>query len=302
MSLRNQPYLPLYVQDFLTDEKLNECSPESTGVYIRLMCIMHKSEQYGKILLKQKDKQTDDQISNFALKLVKHMPFTLLKIESGIRELIEEGVLRLDGDFLIQKRMVKDAEISEKRALSGKKGGDKTTKKYSKSGSDFAQAKSEANTENEIEDENTNRDLIVFEEEVKEEKQNITPSEALPEIPYEEIVKSYNSICKSLPKVQAISRGRKAKIKTRWYELGSIEEFGKIFLKTESTPFLKGDSKDGWKADFDWLIENDTNYNKVLEGKYDKSTSNAKNIQFHGKNSYGEIDLNESRKTQNIPL
>ena len=43
MALRDQPYLPLYVQDFLTDEKLAECSAMATGVYIRLMCIMHKS-------------------------------------------------------------------------------------------------------------------------------------------------------------------------------------------------------------------------------------------------------------------
>ncbi len=54
MALRNQPYFPLYVQDFLTDEKLAECSAESTGVYIRLMCILHKSEEYGCILLKTK--------------------------------------------------------------------------------------------------------------------------------------------------------------------------------------------------------------------------------------------------------
>ena len=34
------------------------------------------------------------------------------------------------------------------------------------------------------------------------------------------------------------------------------------------TPFLKGVNKRGWKVDFDWLIANDTNYVKVLEGKY----------------------------------
>ena len=35
MALRNQPYIPLYVQDFLTDEKLNQCSPASQGIYIK---------------------------------------------------------------------------------------------------------------------------------------------------------------------------------------------------------------------------------------------------------------------------
>ncbi len=54
MALRNQPYLPLFVQDYLTDEKLNECSAQSQGVYIKIMCLMHKSETYGKNFAKAK--------------------------------------------------------------------------------------------------------------------------------------------------------------------------------------------------------------------------------------------------------
>jgi len=55
MALRDQPYLPLYVQDIMTDEKLNECSAASHGIYIKgIMCLMHKSETYGKIMLKHK--------------------------------------------------------------------------------------------------------------------------------------------------------------------------------------------------------------------------------------------------------
>ena len=86
MSRREQPYLPLYVMDFLTDEKLVECSAESTGVYIRLMCLMHKSEQYGAILLKQKDKQTGKQIYDFACKLMRQMPYDIETIERSLTE------------------------------------------------------------------------------------------------------------------------------------------------------------------------------------------------------------------------
>ena len=179
MARRDQPYIPLYVQDFLTDEKLIECSAESTGVYIRLMCIMHKSQEYGTILLKQKDKQTpkqnteqnaeqrEEQIRNFAQKIAKQMPYDLPTIERGLTELLEEGVLTMDGDTLYQKRMVKDGETSDKRSISGKKGGKKSAGRKkasndseapdSKFASNFAQAKSEANTqansENEIENE-----------------------------------------------------------------------------------------------------------------------------------------------------
>lgn len=151
MALRDQPYLPLYIQDFLTDEKLIECSALATGVYIRLMCLMHKSEEYGTILLKQKDKQTDKQIKNFALKIAKQLPYTIEIIIEGLTELINEKVLIIEGDFLKQKRMVKDNSISVKRATSGTSGGKKTQEKNKTFASKFAKAKNKANTENEIE-------------------------------------------------------------------------------------------------------------------------------------------------------
>ena len=184
MALRNQPYFPLYVQDFMTDEKLNECSAKANGIYIRLMCIMHKSEEYGTILLKQKYKQNESktenlleqkskQISEFASQLSKNMPFALQEIIEGLTELVEEKVVQIDGDKLIQKRMQKDGIISDKRSSAGSKGGKKSTEKRQNENfaSDFAQANSQAKSkqiheneieiesENEIEIENINSDI-----------------------------------------------------------------------------------------------------------------------------------------------
>lgn len=164
MALRNQPYLPLYVDDFLTDEKLNECSPEAHGIYIKLMCVMHKSQTYGKILLKQKDKQSTKQIINFAMKLDRYLPFTSVEIEAGLSELIAEEVIYIEGDYLCQKRMIKDNKISELRAKAGSKGGNKKNLKDKSFATDFAIAKHQANhvigndngngTVDEFEDEN----------------------------------------------------------------------------------------------------------------------------------------------------
>jgi len=126
MALRNQPYIPLYVQDLLTDEKLNECSASSTGVYIKIMCVMHKSEEYGKILLKQKDKQSKSNVENFARKLNRNISFTAGIIQNALEELVKENVLYIDGDYLCQKRMIRDNDISLKRAEAGQKGGKKT--------------------------------------------------------------------------------------------------------------------------------------------------------------------------------
>lgn len=123
MALRNQPYFPLYVQDYLTDEKLNSCNAASQGVYIKVLCILHKQDEYGCILLKQKDKQKDKQILNFAWKLASLITFDYDTIKNALVELIDEGVLIIEEDKLYQKRMVKDGNISLIRSKVGKAGG-----------------------------------------------------------------------------------------------------------------------------------------------------------------------------------
>ena len=122
MALRDQPYLPLYIKDFLSDEKLREASAESVGVYIMIMCVMHKSDEYGVILLSQKDKQKETTCLNFADKLARHLPFKIEVINKSIEELVSLSILKIEGDKLMQLRMVKDNSISIKRSASGKLG------------------------------------------------------------------------------------------------------------------------------------------------------------------------------------
>ncbi len=156
--LRDLPYLPLYTKDFSTDEKLAECSAAANGIMIRLMCLLHKSDDYGTLLLKQKHKQSADQVTNFALQIAKHMPFDFTVIQSGLNELLNEKVIYIEGDKLYQKRMVKDNEISEKRAETGRKGGLKTQEKQSDSNKEFAKANDEAKHDIDI---NNEIDIII---------------------------------------------------------------------------------------------------------------------------------------------
>lgn len=158
MALRDQPYIPLYVQDFLTDEKLMECSASATGIYIRIMCVMHKSDEYGTILLKQKDKQSSKQVENFALKFAKYLPYNIEEIILGLTELINEDVLQINEDKLSQKRMVKDNAISIVRAKAGKKGG--LQSQFAKAN---LQAKDKANLQANSEDEYVIENEIDFE-------------------------------------------------------------------------------------------------------------------------------------------
>lgn len=144
--------MPLYVQDFLTDEKLNECSAAATGVYIKILCLMHKSPMYGTISLGQKHKQTVDQIKNFASKFAGLFGFSIEVVEDALRELIREDVVQLDGETLRQKRMFRDGEISLIRSETGSLGGKRTRELFS-FGRANDEAKSLSNTDIDNEDE-----------------------------------------------------------------------------------------------------------------------------------------------------
>jgi len=122
---------------------------------------MHQSQEYGVILLKQKYKQSQNFAIainvaksgiclNFAKQLAKQLPFEVAEIERGITELVAEGVLQIDEEKLSQKRMVKDAYLSDARAKAGSEGGKSKAKKENFANgfaSDFAKAKNVANYE-----------------------------------------------------------------------------------------------------------------------------------------------------------
>jgi len=73
-----------------------------------------------------------------------------------------------------------------------------------------------------------------------------------------------------LSQVEAISAGRINKFKTRAKE--STFDFIKILTEINQSNYLQGKEVD-WKVDWDWIFENDTNYLKIMEGKY-RNTKN----------------------------
>lgn len=129
----------------MTSNKLRMCSPLAHGVLINVLCVLHRENEYGKILLRQKFKQKSSNCLNFAEQLACILPFDVRDIEAGLRELLAEDVLKIEGDYLISEKLESLADISQKRSKAGKKGGIKSSKKMR----DFAKAKVQANTENE---------------------------------------------------------------------------------------------------------------------------------------------------------
>lgn len=102
---------------------------------------------------------------------------------------------------------------------------------------------------------------------------NPAPDEARERIPFKEIQEAWNTTCKSFPALKVISDSRKNKIRLRVAEMGGVEAamplIRQIFEKTEKSSFLRGDSRRGWKASFDWIFQNDKNWDKIYGGQYD---------------------------------
>ena len=147
MALRDQPYIPIYVDDFISDEKLRLCSAEAHGVYTLILFNMHKMDEYGVIKLSRRDKKSDSQIKNFASLLLALLPFEFEVIERSLDELVDRGVLTIESDTLYQKRMRKDGKLSETRASAGSKGGREQAKRKQNESktSSKREAKSEQN-------------------------------------------------------------------------------------------------------------------------------------------------------------
>ena len=133
------------------------------------------------------------------------------------------------------------------------------------------------------------------------DSENVPPDEKIPvereQTNYKAVVDSYNSLCKSFPKVTKLSEKRRKAIKARLKEY-SLAKLEQAFALAEESEFLKGANNRNWMASFDWIIS-DSNLPKVLEGKYANRASPAggKSKSMWGDDDYvaklarGEVSL-----------
>lgn len=114
---------------------------------------------------------------------------------------------------------------------------------------------------------------------------------------FEEIIKSWNDFAKAhnLSTVTKLTDKRKKKINSRIKNKDF--DLNKILSLIAKSKFLLGENKGGWKIDFDWLIENDEHYTKILEGSYgiaqNKKYSYQEVLQITGGQISGKFKKNE---------
>lgn len=108
------------------------------------------------------------------------------------------------------------------------------------------------------------------EEEVEEEGEGNFGRQVSP--PSRSLFDLWNEVAQGsgLPRAREFTNGREKKCRSRMKER-SLDEWREIFELCASTPFLCGENERGWRIGFDWIVENQENAAKVLEGKYQQS-------------------------------
>jgi hypothetical protein len=153
-------------------------------------------------------------------------------------------------EFFTQSVIDEAKNFSKAKSLSGKKGMESRYKKPINVITPLEQCYDFVNNENLTNNNNNNN---------KEERLEKHPPSVLMEL--------WNQIVKS-PSVSTLNKTRESKARLRLKE-NDIDDIREALKKITESPFLSGDNDRGWRADFDWLISNDTNLVKILEGKYD---------------------------------
>lgn len=320
---------PLYfdTKDFQNDMGVRQLSATATGVYFWLLCILHESETYGKFCLSKyasktqakgqaKQKQESELCYLFASNLSRLMPFPAEEIAASLEELLYYNIIQISGEAIEQKRMVRDGQLSEKRAQAGRKGGNarkrqdvpeddaagegenllkQNTEQNGKQNGSKQPSKTEANSGNLLASRagaytppsiTTNTDI----NEGKEDEKGVQGEKTAAQIEADKValfVSLWHQHCPGLPKVQKLTQARRDKIRARLKDEPDLATWVEVFKKIAASSFCNGDNRQGWKASFDWITTNGTNYVKVLEGNYDRTANNTRPA---GPSSAGSAD------------
>ena len=137
MAKENLPAIQLYPGDWVLDP-IAGCSLAAQGLWLRMMFLAHKSDRYGYLELNGSPMPPET--------IARRCGCASAEYESLLSELIEAGVPSISSTGLVySRRMVRDANLREKRRKAGSLGGRASPSKH--------QANIEQNTEVEDEDE-----------------------------------------------------------------------------------------------------------------------------------------------------
>jgi hypothetical protein len=88
----------------------------------------------------------------------------------------------------------------------------------------------------------------------------------------QDVVEGWNELAQQcdLPVIRKLTDARRRRLYVRLREYPDAESWRLAFRHIHDTPFLRGENRDGWRADFDFLLQAKS-FTKLTEGSYGKA-------------------------------
>jgi hypothetical protein len=244
------PSFQFYPNDWLGDMNLRMCSVATRGVWIDLLCIMHKSKKYGYLVQKESGKW-----SNMSPKTIQKLTgMTRKRIVNGLRELSKNDVIKYDDNGLMySKRLVKDHRLRKIRMEVGKLGGNpnlvnQSDNQKSTPSSSSSPSSSYSGKNTPISPKPKKKETIISSKEV------------------DAFFRLWNKYAvNGVKRANKLTNTRIKQIKSRLKEEPNLDYWQSIFSKLQRLPFYCGENKNGWQVNIDYIIRNDTNHVKIYE-------------------------------------
>ena len=164
MKKHDQPYMPFFIGDWKKAPEIQSLSLEARGLWIEMLFLMWESTEKGYLTINGNKICIE--------KLSRLVGISIEKIEKILLELEENNVYSKTKDGVIfSRRMVKDAEISLKRAKSANKRWKNLHGVLDMQNSCKTHANTHANTDNDIDIDNDIEITLLKDKEVKEKKE-----------------------------------------------------------------------------------------------------------------------------------
>ncbi len=116
------PWFKFYPTDWQADERVRMCGAAARGLWIEMLCIMHKAEKYGHLLI------NGEMPTNMQLSILTGI--SIVQLESLIIELEKMGVFsRTQAGVIYSRRQVNDEKKAKHAKKIGKFGGNPSLSK-----------------------------------------------------------------------------------------------------------------------------------------------------------------------------
>ncbi len=263
-----RPSFQFYPSDWLRDTALRTCSTGARGLWIDMICYMHEGTPYGHMKVGDKVILPEN--------LARMVGETLEVVQGWLGELKEAGVYDLTEEGVIcSRRMIRDESIRNARAEGGKLGGNpslvgKKVNQEDKQNSTPSSSSSSSSSSSDL----------------KDAKASLSET-AFPPCPHQEILKLWKKHLPHLIQPRTWEGTRQANLKQRWIQASKPSAYSGDGYKTmekglewwdgffayiaSDTKLSSGFESQGriWRPDLEWIV-NATNFQKIIDGKYDK--------------------------------